>query len=92
MKNNTNIRYGQLPPKGSNRAVTTGEFRPPVEGEWYASGAIVEAYQAPSNLVSSYWICVPVIDKPERRAPDLASKLGEQQPTANKKEEEYDAR
>lgn len=34
----------------------TGEFRPPLAGEWYLSGAIIEAYHAPSNLSTAYWI------------------------------------
>lgn len=29
------------------RAVATGERRPPRRGEWYLSGAIVEAYRSP---------------------------------------------
>ena len=31
-------------------AQATGEKRPPTCGEWYLSGAVVEAYQAPSSL------------------------------------------
>lgn len=61
MKTSTLIPYGQTPPEGSIRAVPTGEFRPPLKGEWYASGAIVEAYQAPNTLTTSFWICKPVI-------------------------------
>lgn len=38
----------------------TGEFRPPLKGEWYLSGAIVEAYLAPNDLSTEYWIAVPV--------------------------------
>lgn len=33
---------------------TTGEFRPPKRGEWYLSGAIGEAYQAPNDLSTAY--------------------------------------
>lgn len=32
------------------KARWTGEKRPPKKGEWYLSGAIVEAYRAPNNL------------------------------------------
>lgn len=32
------------------RAVWTGEKRPPRKGEWYLSGAIIEAYRAPNDL------------------------------------------
>jgi hypothetical protein len=31
-------------------------FRPPKKGEWYLSGAIVEAYQAPHDLTAAYTI------------------------------------
>ena len=34
----------------------TGAFRKPKKGEWYLSGAIVEAYQAPNDLTSAYHI------------------------------------
>jgi hypothetical protein len=80
MKSNINIPYGESRPAGFNSAVTTGEFRPPRKGEWYASGAVVEAYMAPNDLTTSYWICVPAPYKPKRRTLELAMKLGEQQP------------
>ena len=38
------------------RFVCTGEFRPPLKGEWFLSGAIVAAYQAPNDLSTKYWI------------------------------------
>lgn len=31
-------------------------FRAPKKGEWYLSGAIVDAYQAPNDLTSEYQI------------------------------------
>jgi len=31
-------------------------FRAPKKGEWYLSGAIVEAYQAPNDLTTEYTI------------------------------------
>lgn len=37
-------------------AVFSGELRPPKKGEWYLSGAIVEAYQAPNDLQDAYYI------------------------------------
>ena len=38
------------------RARWTGETRPPLKGEWYLSGAIIEAYRAPSDLLTPYHI------------------------------------
>jgi hypothetical protein len=38
----------------------TGEFRPPMKGEYYLSGAIVEAYRARADLGSCYWIAEAV--------------------------------
>jgi hypothetical protein len=32
------------------------DFRAPKKGEWYLSGAIVEAYQAPNDLTDEYQI------------------------------------
>ena len=40
----------------NKRAVRTGEQRPPKKGEWYLSGAIPEAYQAPNDLSSPFHI------------------------------------
>lgn len=34
----------------------TGEFRPPRKGEWYLSGAIPGAWQAPNDLTTAYHI------------------------------------
>ncbi len=39
------------------RAITTGEKRPPKQGEYYLSGAIPVAYRAPNDLGSAYMIC-----------------------------------
>ena len=39
------------------RAVKTGEFRPPVAGEWYLSVAIPEAYRAIGDMHQRMWIC-----------------------------------
>ncbi len=38
------------------KAVWTGEKRCPKKGEWYLSGAIVEAYRAPNDLSSQFHI------------------------------------
>lgn len=38
------------------RAVFTGEFRQPLKGEWYLSGAIITAYKAPNNLSTAFHI------------------------------------
>lgn len=38
------------------KAVWTGEMRPPRQGEWYLSGAIIEAYKAPNDLTTPYHI------------------------------------
>ena len=42
--------------KGTFRAVSTGEKRPPRKGEWYLSGAIVTAYRAPNDLSTTFHI------------------------------------
>jgi hypothetical protein len=36
------------------RAFWTGVCRAPKKGEWYLSGAIIEAYKAPNNLTIEY--------------------------------------
>lgn len=38
------------------KAINTGEMRPPKKGEWYLSGAIVEAYRAPNDLTTAFYI------------------------------------
>ena len=42
------------------RWVRVIEYRPPRKGEYYLSGAIVEAFKAKNNLTSSYWIVEPL--------------------------------
>ncbi len=44
----------------STRLQATGEYRNPLKGEWYLSGAIIEAYIAPNDFSSAYWIAKPV--------------------------------
>lgn len=38
------------------RAQWAGEKRAPRKGEWYLSGAIIEAYEAPNDLTTDYRI------------------------------------
>ena len=52
---------------GNIKAVRTGEFRNPKKGEWYISGAIVEAYKARNDLSSSFHIVKLVLTKRETR-------------------------
>lgn len=49
-------RLGKLPDRQDIRAIATGEHRPPKAGEWYLSGAVVEAYHAPNDLGTAYHI------------------------------------
>jgi hypothetical protein len=34
----------------------TGEYRPPRKGEWFLSGALINAFQAPNDLSIPYHI------------------------------------
>lgn len=36
------------------RAVATGEFRAPRQGEWFLSGSYIEAYRAENDLSTAY--------------------------------------
>jgi len=36
------------------KAQFTGEFRSPLKGEWYLSGASIAAYRAPNDLTTGY--------------------------------------
>lgn len=47
---------GAIHDKTKYRVKATGEFRPPKQGEWYLSGAVVEGYQAKGDLLTSYYI------------------------------------
>ena len=40
--------------------IATGEFRPPKAGEWYLSGAIIEAYKARADFTTACWIARPL--------------------------------
>jgi hypothetical protein len=51
------------------RAVPTGEMRAPRKGEWFLSGAVVEAYYAPNDLSTPYHIAkLTWVDQPQRGA------------------------
>jgi len=45
-----------FPEKKKHAAIATKEKRPPKKGEWYLSGAMVEAYRAPNDLLIPYHI------------------------------------
>lgn len=52
VKSSNIYRQGDIP---SNRAfMLSGEKRTPRKGEWYLSGAIPEAYQAPNDISQVY--------------------------------------
>jgi hypothetical protein len=51
-------------PRYRFEAVSTGEFRPPKAGEWFLSGAIVEAFQAYDDMTTSYHIATIQETKP----------------------------
>lgn len=51
--------------RNSIRAKWTGERRPPRRGEWFLSGAIIEAYRALADLRTSYHIARLVRTKTE---------------------------
>lgn len=46
------------------RAAWTGEKRPPLAGEWFLSGAKVEAYRAANDLTTAYHVARLVIAVP----------------------------
>lgn len=48
-------------PERTQRFRATGEFRPPLQGEWFLSGALVEAYKVRVNLSTPYWIAKPIL-------------------------------
>lgn len=47
------------------KAIYTGEKRKPKKGEWYLSGAIIEAYRAPNDLSDIHLIAKLVLTKTE---------------------------
>ena len=50
-----------LPDKVGVRAMATGEKRVPRKGEWYLSGAIIEAYRATNDLSCDFYIARLVV-------------------------------
>ena len=54
-----------LPPYGGPSyvlgAYATGEFRPPQAGEWYLSGALIEACRTPNDLGTPHHIARLVV-------------------------------
>lgn len=57
-------------PRAVVRARATGEYRNPRGGEWFLSGAIIEAYRATADMSSPYNIAELV---PYRQAPEMFS-------------------
>lgn len=47
-------------PEKTIKFKATGDFRQPLKGEYYLSGAIIAAYRAPNRLASCYWIAKEV--------------------------------
>ncbi len=45
-----------LGPNKCVAGIATGEKRPPKKGEWYLSGAPVNAWRAPNDLTTSFYI------------------------------------
>ena len=43
------------------KAVATGEKRKPCKGEWYLSGAVIEAYRAGNDLATEFYIARLVV-------------------------------
>jgi hypothetical protein len=54
------------------KAQATGEFRCPKKGEWFLSGAYIEAYQAPADLRIPYHIARLVRTRP---GPEIVEEL-----------------
>ena len=49
-------RKSEKTPASEVMATPTGEFREPKKGEWFLSGAVIEAYQAESDATTKYYI------------------------------------
>ena len=70
LKRDLNTLYpvaDRVPNARNVHAKRTGEFRCPKKGEWYLSGAIIEAYHAPNDLTTEYHIAVLVKTKTETK-------------------------
>lgn len=42
-------------------------YREPRKGEWYLSGAVVEAYKAPNDLPYKYTVVKPLVEHRQRQ-------------------------
>lgn len=51
----------EVPDRVGVRAMATGEMRKPRKGEWFLSGAIIEAYRANNDLAIEYKIAKLVV-------------------------------
>lgn len=49
--------------RSTHRAIWTGEHRAPCKGEWYLSGAKIEAYRAPNHLQTPFHIARIVVGR-----------------------------
>jgi len=56
MKAGDKFPIQNLAMRGKYVAIATGEFRKPRKGEWFLSGAIVEAYHTDVALSTKYHI------------------------------------
>lgn len=65
---NRSFKLADPGPK-NHRAVYAGYKAKPKKGQWYLSGAIVEAYQAPEDLTTEYPIALvlPTAQCPQER-------------------------
>ena len=68
------------PKRADIRARWTGEKRPPKVGEWFLSGAIVEAYQARGNHRDDAHIAELVVTEPIRQVLGTVEQYLEQHP------------
>lgn len=58
------MQFNNIKPEGYFiRARAKGEKRNPLKGEWYLSGAIIEAYQAKSDMTTPFHIAEIVLIK-----------------------------
>lgn len=60
-------------PDAPGEFLPAGEKRAPKKGEFYLSGAIVEAYRAPNDLTTEYHIAIP--KRPALTVHELADKV-----------------
>jgi len=58
--------------------VKAGEFRPPLAGEWFLSGAIIEAYRTRNNFTTPKQIARLVVVKTEMSVTEISKLRVEQ--------------